>query len=90
MMTEDSEQSCDTDFITIHNGPGSTSPLLRLLCGFYIPRDTVGTASSMFIRFQTNSLVSFRGWEVQFSNEGKLIIHATFSIRFGSLKLIFC
>uniref|UniRef100_I3KD12 Cubilin n=1 Tax=Oreochromis niloticus TaxID=8128 RepID=I3KD12_ORENI len=58
--------SCDFDYVAIHDGPTSSSPLLGRVCGSSVPPFT-STQNTIYVRFRSDTSSSHRGFSARFS-----------------------
>ncbi|KAM4028087.1 cubilin isoform 1-T1 [Anomaloglossus baeobatrachus] len=57
---------CSYDSVTVYDGENSDAPLLYTLCGSQIPNAITSTQNTMFIRLQSDSSRSHRGFSASF------------------------
>uniref|UniRef100_A0A3B4F981 Cubilin n=1 Tax=Pundamilia nyererei TaxID=303518 RepID=A0A3B4F981_9CICH len=58
--------SCNFDYVAIHDGPTSSSPLLGRVCGSSVPPFT-STQNTIYVRFRSDSSGNHRGFSARFS-----------------------
>ncbi|KAG7219563.1 hypothetical protein INR49_018990 [Caranx melampygus] len=63
----ENHSNCAWDYVSIHDGPSSSSPLLARVCGSTLPPSITSTQSSMFVRFRSDSSRNHRGFSARFS-----------------------
>lgn len=59
--------SCNFDYVAIHDGPTSSSPLLDRVCGNTLPRSVTSTQNTVYVRFRSDSSQNRRGFSLRFS-----------------------
>ncbi|XP_066579431.1 cubilin [Amia ocellicauda] len=59
--------SCFSDFVEVRDGASSSSPFIGRYCGTQMPSLIQSTQRSMFIRFSTDSSVTNRGFEAEYT-----------------------
>ncbi|KAF0028409.1 hypothetical protein F2P81_019496 [Scophthalmus maximus] len=59
--------SCLWDYVAIHDGPTTSSPLLARVCGTSLPPSITSTQNIITVRFRSDSSRSHRGFSAHFS-----------------------
>ncbi|KAL1477494.1 hypothetical protein MTO96_035695 [Rhipicephalus appendiculatus] len=58
----ESHPNCKWDALEIYDGSDDRSPLLRRVCGDYVPSPVLSTGSSLFLRFKTDENTRLQGF----------------------------
>uniref|UniRef100_A0A672HTS6 Cubilin (intrinsic factor-cobalamin receptor) n=1 Tax=Salarias fasciatus TaxID=181472 RepID=A0A672HTS6_SALFA len=58
--------NCSWDYVAVHDGPSSSSPLLARVCGLSAP-PIVSTQNIIYVRFRSDSSRNHRGFRATFS-----------------------
>ncbi|XP_069007315.1 cubilin [Embiotoca jacksoni] len=58
--------NCNWDYVAVHDGPTSSSPLLVRVCGT-VPPSITSTQNTMYVRFRSDSSRRHRGFSARFS-----------------------
>uniref|UniRef100_A0A671XF34 Cubilin n=1 Tax=Sparus aurata TaxID=8175 RepID=A0A671XF34_SPAAU len=59
--------NCSWDYVAIHDGSTTSSPLLAHLCGTSPPSPITSTQNTIYVRFRSDSSRSHRGFSARFS-----------------------
>lgn len=59
--------SCTIDYLELRDGADSTAQLIIKLCGTSMPGIQRSSGSSLYMRFQSNSMERRSGFKVQYS-----------------------
>ncbi|XP_043916230.1 cubilin-like [Protopterus annectens] len=63
----ENHQSCNFDYVAVHDGPDENAPLLSKLCGGQLPAPITSTMHQIFVRFRSDNSVQHRGFSARFS-----------------------
>ncbi|KAM3593822.1 uncharacterized protein V6R79_022582 [Siganus canaliculatus] len=63
----ENHSSCTWDYVTIHDGPSQSSPLLSRVCGTTLPSPITSTQNTIYVRFRSDSSSNHRGFSARFS-----------------------
>jgi hypothetical protein len=63
----ETEANCTADKMLIYDGPNTAAPLLGTFCGTNSPRSITATSQFLTIRFISNGLGQFAGWNASLS-----------------------
>ncbi|RWS21660.1 Cubilin-like protein, partial [Leptotrombidium deliense] len=61
------EQSCSDDYLEFYDGNSDRSPIIRKVCKLESNGAIMSTKNVMFIKFQTDSRISYRGFRLQYT-----------------------
>ncbi|XP_041458355.1 cubilin-like [Lytechinus variegatus] len=59
---------CTNDYVEIHDGVGSESPLVGRFCGSSVPDDVTLSGNQAYVVFHTNDAVTSSGFTLQYSS----------------------
>lgn len=59
--------NCTSDYVTVHDGPSMSSPLLAQICGDKLPPSITSTSNTIYVRFRSDSSRNHRGFRASFS-----------------------
>ncbi|XP_028815099.1 cubilin [Denticeps clupeoides] len=63
----ENHNTCEWDYVSVHDGPSSLAPVLAHACGVTRPDPITSTFNAIYVRFRSDSSLSHRGFSARFS-----------------------